>query len=107
MELTQIYTVETDDASLRLIFLMNHGKVAYRNDLRLEIGAGEVTISWDNEWFIRKLYKELKTRKKSSKRLKSLRKDLVKCEVIMTRNEVRKFLKSALKIHKTLEKGYE
>lgn len=107
MELTQVYSIETDDGLLRLTMLMEHGKRKFKKELTLEFGEGKYTASWDNFWFIKKLYQDLKARKKKSKRLKSLSRDLAVCSMVMSRVEVRKFLKAAFKIIKSVEKGYE
>lgn len=101
MNTTHSYTIETEQHGLQAHFLMEKGSVSV-NEFWLEIldSDGKVVSAWDNFDYIKKLYNDLRKRKKKSSRIETLKEDIDHLKI--TKRDVRKFLKESFKLLITL-----
>ena len=102
LDITEYYAIENAEGTLRMHCLMANGKIGYPDQMdtiSLQFGddGAAPTEYWDNTPYIRKLYKDLKGRKKS-KRVRGMLKALSKNSISMSKKEMRLFLKYGLKV---------
>lgn len=106
IEITESYQLESATAGLEAFFLMEDGKVIVYdhedlpNSFYLKIGDE----TWDNWKWVKKLYKDLKKkkRKRQSKYIREMRDNLNGVSSEFTNKEVRQFLDACFKRLKDL-----